>query len=292
MDLRLLEYFLAVAEEENVTRASENLHISQPSLSRQIAQLEVELGVQLFERTNKSVKLTPEGRILKGRATEILALTEKTRLELQNESKLLAGDIYLGAVEIDSFQILARTMNKFNLAHPKVHFQVYSDNSKGIQDGIDRGLLDFGFLLGPVNFEKYNFYKLPVHEQWGVILPMQHLLANKTVLKEKDLSTQRLICPYRLLNDKTLLSWFPKLGEYNVTASYNLIGSAVNMVKQGLGIAICMKKERYNRDGLLFIPLQPAHLEKEAYLIWKKNHVIAKTTEYFLAEFCNQKDTE
>lgn len=287
MDLRLLQYFLAVAEQENVTKAAEVLHISQPSLSRQMAQMEADFGVQLLIRGNKNVKLTPEGILLRDRATEMLALADKTRDELQNESKMVSGTVYLGSVDIDSFQILAKAMHAFNRDHPQVFFQVYSDNSKGIRENIDRGLIDFGFLLGSVNLDKYNFYKVKVKEQWGVLVRPDHPLAAKKIISERDLLKYRLVCPYRLIEDKTLAKWFPHFEEFQVTATFNVVGIAINMVQQGFGAAICMHKQMFRNSNMKFIPLDPACEDHEAYLIWKKNHVIAKASEYFLHEFCS-----
>jgi DNA-binding transcriptional LysR family regulator len=286
MDLRLLQYFLAVAEYENVTKAAEALHISQPSLSRQIAQMEADFGVQLLVRGNKSVKLTQEGILLKDRAAEMLALADKTKNELRNERQALAGTIYVGAVEIDSFCVLAKAMYSFSQVYPQVRFQVYSDNSKGIRENIDRGLIDFGFLLGTINLEKYNFYKVPVQERWGVLMQPDHSLAAKDAISEEDLLGQPVICPYRLMEDKTLPQWFPHFEDFQITATFNLTGNAATMVQQGLGMAICMDKQVFAGSHLKFVPLEPAHEETEGFLIWKKNHIIAKASEYFLREFC------
>jgi len=181
---------------------------------------------------------------------------------------------------------LAKAMHAFSQVYPKVRFQVYSDNSKGIRENIDRGLIDFGFLLGTINLEKYNFYKVPVKERWGVLMQPDHSLAAKDAISEADLLGQHLIFPYRLMEDKTLTQWFPHFDEFQVTATFNLSGNAATMVQQGLGVAICMDKQFFAGNHLKFIPLEPVHEETEGFLIWKKNHIIAKASEYFLHELC------
>lgn len=288
MDLRLLQYFLAVASAGSVTGAAKELHISQPTLSRQIAGLEADLGVQLFVRGNRNVVLTAEGALLKERAAELLTLADKTRIELQSEKDTVAGDIYIGAAEIGSFDVIARAMSRFCEAHPRVCFKLYSDNSRKVRDNVDSGLIDAGFIRGPVGPEGYGFYKIAISERWGVLMPPEHPLAAKECVCEEDLLTQRLIFPSGLIEERLAAQWFPNFEKLRLAASFNLIGNAMRLVKQGFGIAVCLDKAFFSGCGLKFVPLSPLREEKEAFLIWKKQHHAAKALQYFLREFCGE----
>ena len=289
MDLRLLQYFLVVASAGSVTGAAKELHISQPTLSRQIAALEADLGVQLFVRGNRCVALTAEGALLKERAAELLTLADKTRSELQSEKDTVAGDICIGAVEIGAFDVIARAMSRFCEAHPRVRFKLYSDNSRKVRDNVDSGLIDAGFIRGPVDLDGYGFHRIAISERWGVLMSLGHPLAEKECVCEEDLLTQRLIFPSGLIEDRLAAQWFSNFEKLRLAATFNLIVNAMSLVKQGLGIAICMEREPFFNDrGLRFVPLTPVREEKEAFLIWKKRHLVAKAPQYFLRELCGE----
>ncbi len=167
MDLRVLNYFLAVAREENFTRAAQMLHVTQPTLSRQIAQLEEELGVELFTRSNHNIILTEDGMILKQRAQEMLALAEKTRQDLMHRDEELAGKITIGSGEFQSTNVLSQVIAAFTERHPLIQYEIYSGNAENIHDYIERGFLDMGLMAEPIDIRKYDFIPMPVKERWG-----------------------------------------------------------------------------------------------------------------------------
>lgn len=168
MELRVLNYFLMVAREENITKAASLLHLTQPTLSRQLMQLEEELGVQLFTRSKHRIVLTDDGMLLRRRAEELVSLAEKTKEELQHQQKELSGKVYIGSGELQSSQFLAQLIFAFRQKHPLVQFELYSGHSDNIKERIEQGLLDVGLLQEPVDISKYDFLRTPMKEKWGV----------------------------------------------------------------------------------------------------------------------------
>lgn len=282
MDLRVLEYFIIIAEEENITKAAEQIHISQPTLSRQMMQLEEELGCDLLIRRNKNVLLTEEGRILKDRAKEILELVNKTKQELLSSSDQITGDIYIGTMETQPFQYLAQQIHIFQDHYRKVHFHISTDNSAGVLNRIDKGLIDIGFIHAPLKSNQYLFKKLKLKEYWGMVVPTDHSLASKDRLVEDDLIGEPLICPKRQLDIGFWNRWTDAPEKFNVIGTYDLMGNAMMMVKEHMGLVLCLNSSAYFTEGLKFIPLEPEVYEKEVYLIWKKDHVFTKATECFI----------
>ena len=275
MELRVLRYFLAVVREENILRASEVLHITQPSLSRQLAQLEEELGAKLFERGNRKITLTEAGVLLRRRAEELVSLADKTEREFVefNGGDDLTGTISIGSGELSSVSELAKMMRTFNEQYPNVNFNFYSGNADSIKDRIDKGLLDFGLLLEPVDIDKYDYIRMPVRDQWIVVVPLDSPLADKQVITPQDLADKPLILPSRTKVIGELSNWF---GSYfnskNIFSTSNLINNAALMTEQGLGYALAVSGSVsfYGNERVLVKKLSPA-LYSTSVIAWKKH---------------------
>ncbi len=281
MELRTLKYFLIVAREENITKAASLLHVTQPMLSRQLMQLEEELGVKLFKRSNHSIILTDEGMLLKRRAQELVLLADKTRREFSHEGEQLSGEIAIGSGELHSVGFLSDLLSAFQKEHPLVRYEIYSGNADSIKERIEKGLLDLGLLLEPVDIGKYEFARIPVKEQWSVLTRKDGPLMAKKTVSPQDLSAIPLLMSARPLVQNELANWF---GEYydhlSIAATFNLIYNAAIMVKNGMGTAICLKLDSEFPD-LRFIPLSPS-LQAGSVLVWKKNQTFSPVTTAFI----------
>lgn len=276
MELRVLKYFLMVAREENITKAANLLHVTQPTLSRQLMQLEQELGVTLFVRSSHKIILTEEGMLLKRRAQELVSLAEKTKQELGHE-KALAGTIAIGCGEFHSMDCFSEFLTSFRKKYPHIQYDIYSGNADNIKDRIERGLLDLGLLLEPVDIGKYEFLRMPQREQWGVLVRKDSPLARKKEIRPKDLSGIPLLSTKRELVQNELINWFGDYAdEMDVAASYNLIYNAAIMAEKNAGALLCLKLES-RFDSLCFVPLSP-RLETGSVLAWKKHQTFSKAT--------------
>lgn len=283
MELRVLNYFLMVAREENITKAASLLHLTQPTLSRQLMQLEEELGVQLFTRSKHRIVLTDDGMLLRRRAEELVSLAEKTKEELQQQQKELSGKICIGSGELQSSQFLAQLIFAFRQKHPLVQFELYSGHSDNIKERIEQGLLDVGLLQEPVDISKYDFLRTPMKEKWGVLVSEDCPLAQKEAVTPKDLAQAPLILPQRESVVNELSHWF---GEYahqiHAVATGNLEYNLAILARNHLGCVIAVKLD-CQFDGVKFIPLSPK-LESGTVLVWKKNTVFSPATTAFLQE--------
>lgn len=285
MEIRVLNYFLMVAREENITKAANLLHITQPTLSRQLIQLEEELGVKLFVRNSHNISLTEDGLLLKRRAQEMITLAEKTKQELMREEEI-TGEIAIGSGELQGMEIFAGMMEKFRQNYPEVHFDMYSSNADEIKDRIENGLLDMGLLVEPADVSKYEFARMPQREQWGVIVREDSPLAEKDFVAPEDIAEYPLITAKRAMVLNELHNWFGDAADgLNIVSTYNLIYNSVMQVKQGMGVLLCLKLD-INTDGIKFIPLSPA-LEMGTVLVWKKNQTFSPALETF-TKFCRE----
>lgn len=273
MELRVLKYFLMVAREENITRAAKLLHVTQPTLSRQLMQLEQELGIKLFQRSNHSIILTEEGMLLKRRAQEIVSLVEKTRRELSNKEEEIVGEVSIGCGETKNMSFLSEQITMFRKRYPFVEFHILSATADDIKERIEKGLLDIGLLVEPVDIGKYEFIRMPQKEQWGVLTRDDSMLAGREFVTPEDLSGVPLIMVKREDVRNRLSNWF---GDYyeglEIAATYNLLLNAVNMVRHQVGSALCFQLDS-GYSGLSFIPFSP-RLETGAVLAWKKIRLI------------------
>ncbi len=285
MELRVLRYFLAVAREESISAAAESLHLTQPTLSRQLMDLEAELGKTLFLRGNRKVTLTQEGAFLRKRANEILDLVEKTQAEFQTSQEALSGDVYVGGGESDAMRLIARTAGALQSAHPQVRFHLYSGNAYDVGERLEKGLLDFGILMGTADLANYDYLQLPLYDSWGVLMRKDSPLAQKARVRPEDLWDQPLLLSRQALIKSSLSNWLQRdLGALNVVSTYNLLFNASLIVEEGLGYALALDK-LINTSGdspLCFRPLEPA-LRSELHVVWKKYQVFSKAAEAFLA---------
>ena len=282
MELRVLNYFLAVAREENITKAAQVLHITQPTLSRQIAQLEEELGVKLFQRSNHNIILTESGMILKRRAQELLSLAEKTKKDLNHTEEMLTGEIAIGSGEFLSIAFLTELMNSFHQKHPLVRFSVYSGNANNICDYIERGHLDMGLMMSePIDIRKYDFVSTPQKEKWGVMVKEDSDLAKKEFVKREELIERPLIVPSSDFVESAVGRWFGTyIDQLNIIATGNLLYNQAMLAASGIGSVVCIKLNCIYKH-CRFIPLYPA-VETGTVLAWKKNQPFSPTATAFL----------
>ena len=282
MEFRVLKYFLMVAREENITKAAALLHLTQPTLSRQLMQLEAELGVKLFHRSKHSIILTEDGMLLKRRAQEIISLSDKTVQELSHKEDVLSGEIAIGCGETKNMLFLSEQIRKFRQKYPLVQFSIHSAIADDIKERIEKGILDIGLLMEPVDVGKYEFIRMPQKEKWGILVRKDSELAAKESINPKDLTNVPLIMVKRELVKNELASWF---GDYyeglQIAATYNLILNAASMVDRGVGVALCFDLGASFYEDLCFIPLAPT-LETGSVLVWKKNQTLGAATSQFM----------
>ena len=269
MDIRVLEYYLIVAREESITKAAAILHVTQPTLSRQLMQLEEELQVKLLNRTSHSVVLTEDGLLFKRRAQEIVALSEKTKRDFIRGNRELSGEIGIGCGEFRSIQIIAQIMKEFKKEHPFVTFQIYSGNSSNIKERIESGILDIGVILDYVDIRKYEYVRIPLSEEWGVLVREDSPLAAMEYVTPEDIRELPLIISERSMRDNELADWIGKKYEdLNIVSTYNLMYNAAIMVANGMGVAGCIKLDcRY--EGTRFVPARPS-VKNNSVFAWKK----------------------
>ena len=289
MEIRVLRYFLAVAREENITAAAQFLHLTQPTLSRQLRDLENELGHQLFIRKSHRVVLTPEGMRLRKRAEEIVSMVDKTEAEFHSMDEVTGGDIYIGGGETDAMKLIAKIAKDLHDAYPDIHFHLYSGNAEDVTERLDKGLLDFGLLIQPADLSKYDFLNLPATDVWGVVMRKDSPLARKKEIPKEDLLQVPLICSRQALVRKQsgneFTDWFgDDLDKLNIVTTFNLVYNAAIMVEAGLGYAVTIDKltNTSENSNLCFRPLTP-RVESGLNIIWKKYQVFSPAAELFLS---------
>lgn len=282
MELRVLRYFLLAAREENITRAAELLHVTQPTLSRQLMQLEQELGTKLFHRGQHSISLTDDGMLLKRRAQELVELANKTEREFVRTEGLLTGELSIGSGETLSMHTLSQWVASFRKEHPLVQYDIYSATADEIKERIERGILDMGLLVEPVDISKYEFIRMPIKERWGVLTQADSALAQREYATPEDLAHIPLLIAKRGQVRDALRGWFGTQFEtLEIVGTYNLIYNAAVMVKNGVASALATEHDR-TYEGLRFIPLRPT-LERGAVLVWKKHSAYSSAAVQFFA---------
>ena len=284
MELRTLQYFLTVAREENITRASEVLHITQPTLSRQMKQLEQELGTELFVR-GRNFALTEAGMLLRRRAEEILSLVDKTEKELLQQDALVEGTISIGCGALNSVNLLAQIIKDFKALYPKVKFNLHTGNSDRLKEQLEQGLIDIALLLEPVSIEKYDFLRLPVKERWGVIMPTGCALAEKKSITARDLTGLPLITGRRATINNELNNWIGReLRNLNIVFTTDLAANAILMVTNGLAYQLTLENPLPALDGtrVTFRPLEP-ELSFGTLLAWKRYAPGSPAAEKFIS---------
>ncbi|SCI79981.1 Morphology and auto-aggregation control protein [uncultured Flavonifractor sp.] len=285
MELRVLQYFLAVAREQNISAAAQSLHLTQPTLSRQLMELEKELGKQLMIRGSRKITLTEDGMRLRRRAEEILELVDRTEKEVMQSDDTVSGDIYIGTGETDGVRQIVRAANQLQGSHPGIRFHIVSGDAMDVCERLDKGLLDFGILLGDMDKTRYSCMELPMKDTWGVLMRRDSPLAQRETISPRDLWDKPLILSRQVDNKSGLYRWLRKEpSELHTVATYNLIYNASLMVDEGMGYAFTLDK-LVNTAGsnLCFRPLKPK-MELGMYLVWKKSQLFSRAAELFLEQ--------
>lgn len=286
MELRVLNYFLTIAREENFTRAAQQLHVTQPTLSRQIADLEQELGVKLFVRSNHNIILTGDGMILKRRAQEILSLADKTKRDFLQKDESLSGTISIGSGEFRSTEYLAKIIAGFRKKYPNVTYEIYSGNADNIRDYIERGLLDIGLMSEPIDMRKYNFVNMPIKEQWGLFVPVDSPLSEKESISPEDLKGMSIVTATGDFNQSRIGKWLGGCREQvEIAATANLPYNEAVLAKEHIGVMLSINLN-CTYENLRFIPLRPV-LEVSTALAWKKEQIFSATASAFI-DFASQ----
>ena len=282
MELRVLRYFLLAAREENITRAAQLLHVTQPTLSRQLMQLEKELGTKLFHRGQHNITLTDDGILLKRRAQELVDLADKTEREFIRAEGSLTGELSIGSGETLSMHTLSQWVASFRKENPLVRYDIYSATADEIKDRIEKGILDMGLLVEPVDVSKYEIIRMPIKERWGVLTQADSDLARREYAAPEDLAKIPLLIAKRSQVQDALRGWFGTQFEtLEIIGTYNLLYNAAVMVKNGVASALATEHDR-TYEGLRFIPLRPT-LERGAVLVWKKHSACPPVAAQFLS---------
>ena len=287
MELRTLRYFLTIAQEKTIVQAAKKLHITQPTLSRQMKELEEEFDKQLFIRTNRNIILTDDGLLLKKQAQQIIFLVERTEELMKSNPDVLAGDIHIGASETLASTILAKTIVAIQEKHPRINFHLFTGSVQDITDRLEAGLLDFGLVIDPINLAKFDFLKLPTHDKWGFLMRSDDPLADRKNLLVADVHKLDKISFNQDMAKNELAGWLG--GNYRgveIRNTYNLLYNAAMLVRQGGGYALCFDSNAaaLTDCNLTFVPLYP-DLRTNHYLIYKKYQTFPKECEYFLKIF-------
>lgn len=282
MELRVLRYFQMVAREENITRAAQFLHVTQPTLSRQLMQLEDELGTKLFKRKNHSIFLTEDGMRLKKRCKDILELADQIDREFKGKQDGgISGKITIGSAETKSIADIAKVMEKFQEDNPLVQYEIYTANADDVKEKIENGTVDVGVLSEPVDISKFNFIRMNKKERWGILTRNDSDLAGKEYIEPKDLTGIPLIMVKRELVKNELGSWF---GEYfdglDIAAEYNLLNNAAILAQNNIGSVLCFDIGA-DYDNLKFIPLNP-EVKTGFVLVWRKNQTLPEAVSEFI----------
>lgn len=284
MEIRVLRYFLTVVREESITKAADVLHITQPTLSRQLSQMEDDIGVKLFHRGTRKITLTNEGMLLRRRAEEILQLVDNTEKELVEQEEQIEGKITIGCGELASVQILSELIGDFSKKHPGVSYDIFTATADLVKEQMDKGLIDIGLLLEPVDIEKYEFIRLDTREKWVVLMRPDDELAKKESVTAKDLSKLSMILPRRLNVQSELASWF---GDYyanlNVLFTSNLNTNGAVMVRNGLAYSVVIEGSVpfWNQTKITYRPLSP-ELTATCVLAWKRQQPFSLAATKFI----------
>ena len=286
MEIRVLKYFLAVAQEESISKAAERLHITQPTLSRQLMDLEKELKTKLLIRgkRNKKVTLTDDGKLLKSRAQEIVDLANKTEAEFVFDDKNITGDIFIGGGETDAMRVVAKAINKMSVNYPSIKYHLYSGNGEDVKEKLNKILLDFGLFIEPVDKKEYEFINLSQKDVWGILMKKNSPLSKKECIEPQDLKDLPIFTSRQFLVKNLISGWLGyDFDSLNIVGTYNLLYNASIMVDEGVGYALCIDKliNLTGNTNLCFRPLKPT-LGVGILIAWKKNQPLSKCAKIFL----------
>ena len=288
MEIRHLRYFLAVAREENMTRAAELLHVSQPTLSKTLKLLEDELGKKLFTRRSFSIKLTDEGMLLRDRAADLVSMADKIEQEFISLDDVTGGDLYFGLAESYQIRYLAREIRRFKSLFPDLRYHITSGDTEQVTEKLDKGLLDFAVLCEEPDAEKYEYVEFPENDVWGAVMKSDHPLAENSRVCVDDLAGLPLFCSEQSWNNEITAWAGDRFSELHLEGSFRLSYNGSMFAKEGLGILLTFRHliDCSPESGLVFIPLDP-HQETRLYLIWNKYGILTPIAEKFRVQICN-----
>lgn len=282
MNLRILTYFLTVAREKNITKAAEVLHITQPTLSRQMRQLEEEMGVELFDRSQNKIALTPAGNLLVHRGKDILEMVERTELEIKDTETNLSGNICFGAGELNSVNILGKIIDAFQNKYPAVTFNLFTNTTDIIQERMEKDLIDISLALEPVDMSNYDFLTLPEKEIIGIYMRADAPLAGKENITAEDLVGQRVMMPTRLQFNSQIYNWLSgKISQIKIVGSCDLVGNSVMLTNANNYYKFGVRFPAVLENKICFRPLYPP-IERRVYLIWRRNATQSLTVQKFI----------
>lgn len=286
MEIRVLRYFLEIARENNMSRAAETLHVSQPTLSKQMKELEFELGKKLFRRGSTSVTLTDEGMLLRKRAEDILAMVDKTAEEFRELDNITGGEVHIGCAESYLIKHLAQTIKDFKEKYPLFRYHLTSGNTEQVAERLDRGLIDFAVIAEPPNLERYNYIEIPGTDIWGLVIRKEHPLSDKVEISFDDLIGLDLICSEQGMKFDISRWCGEKTDQLKISGTFNLCYNGGVFVEEGLGCMLTFDRLMNTGDDsdLCFRPLFP-RLETKMYIIWKKYQVFTPIAELLLDEW-------
>ena len=285
MDLRVLRYFLAVAREENMTRAAEILHVTQPTLSKQLKALEEELGKTLFLRHAFCIELTEEGQLLRKRAEDLVDMADKITNEFSTMDDITGGDLYFGLAESYQIGFLAQEIKRFKIKYPNLHYHITSGGTEQVIERLDKGLLDFAVIVETPDYKKYNVLEFPKTDKWGAVVPKHHPLAAKKVICVDDLIGLPIFVSEQSWNADIPRWAGPKMKDLRPEGIFQLAYNGAIFAKEGLGVLLTLDHlvNTSSESALAFIPLSPP-LENKMYLVWKKYQIFSPIAEKFLTE--------
>lgn len=284
MELKTLKYFVMIVREQNISKAAERLYLTQPTLTKQMQELESELGVKLFERGKRKITLTEDGLFLYKKAQEIIDLETITKNSFQNKDKKINGEISIACGETYAMNYLLKIYKKIHEENPLITISLFSGNDEDVREKLNNGLAEFALFIGLTNLDNYNFIKLPLNERWGLLMNKNSQLSNKETIKSEDLSNLPLLVSLQVYRANELSGWLNKdLSKLNIIGTYNLLYNASLMVKEDSVYAITIDKLLKDDNKVVFKKFEP-ELTSNIYFAWKKYQVLSKAGQLFLDE--------
>ncbi|WP_407383486.1 LysR family transcriptional regulator [Ruminococcus sp.] len=285
MEIRTLRYFLAVAREENMTRAAQLLHVTQPTLSKALRSLEEELGKKLFERHSFSISLTDEGMLLRDRAEDLVRMADKIEREFLTLDDIAGGDLYLGLGESFQIRYLARAIRSLKALYPKLNYHITSGDTEQVTEKLDKGLLDFAVICETPDQKKYHSLVFPEPDVWGVVMPRDCALAQKEAVCAEDLVGLPLFCSQQSWQNDIPRWAGDRMSALRLEGSFRLAYNSSIFVREGLGYLLTFDHlvNTSRESGLTFRPLSP-RLETKLYLIRNKYQTFTPIAERFLTQ--------
>lgn len=286
MDIKALRYFLAAAREENMTRAAEVLHVTQPTLSKQLKALEEELGKQLFTRHAFSIELTDEGQLLRKRAEDLVDMADKITNEFSALDDITGGDLYFGLAESYQIRFLAKQIKEFKEQYSGLRYHITSGGTEQVLERLNKGILDFAVLVETPDYSKYSVLEFPETDKWGIVIPKYHPLAEKELIRVDDLIGLPLFCSEQSWQADIPRWAGNKMDQLRLEGSFQLAYNGSIFAAENLGVLLTFDKliNTGSESPLTFRPLTPA-LENKMYLVWKKYQVFSPIAERFIEKF-------